>query len=117
MEALGQRIAHVGHERIVEKLADVEFVIKPPGVRSVVLFYCPRDRPTLCCMAVGRRGSARYVVSIRMTPPRSGNRFHAGDDDADHRDDDDQQLDETDEQQPHPARMPPRSTTSGRELK
>src|SRR6476660_4149735 len=115
MEALGQRIAHVGHERKVEQFADVEFVFQPPGVRSVVLSYRPRDGPPLRCVVVGRlgHGSVRFIASIHLTPPGSRKRLHAGEDHADHRQDDDQQLDETDEQQPHQARMPPRRISAG----
>src|SRR6476659_1285439 len=115
MEALGQRIAHVGHERKVEQFAAVAFVFQPPGVRSVVLSYRPRDGPPLRCVVVGRlgHGSVRFIASIRLTPPGSRKRLHAGDDHADHRQDDDEQLDETDEQQAHQARMPPRRMSAG----
>src|SRR4029079_1061353 len=99
----------------VEQFADVEFVIQPPGVRSVVLSYRPRDGPPLRCAVVGRLGhsSVRFIASIRLTPPGSRKRLHAGDDHADHRQDDDEQLDETDEQQAHQARMPPRRISAG----
>ena len=47
MKADRQRIAHVGHQREVEKPGEVEFILQPAGVCSVVLSQDAGERPPL----------------------------------------------------------------------
>ena len=103
-----QGIAHVGHQREVEQLRVVELVVKPSGVRSVVLLHHAGERPPLCGMIargfppIGIPGSLTRLLACRERPDRS-------DDQTCEWRDDEEKLDQP-EQQSHLTRMPPRST-------
>jgi hypothetical protein len=104
MKPLREWFAHVGHERIVEELADVDFIIQPAGLRPIVLSDRPLDRlPLSCLIASAPRYLTGRGIALAFTRPR--HRPDTGDDHADQRHDHDQQFDEANKQA-HPARMP-----------
>lgn len=96
-----QRIAHVGHERKVQQLGDVEFVLEPTIIGAVVLVEDAPDRAPLGRAVVGggpaggRVGQWRPVGFPRLlvgAPPVGAERARRGHDRARQRQDHDQQL-------------------------
>jgi hypothetical protein len=114
LKARRQRVAHIDHDREVEKLCGVGLVLQPACIRPVVLVEHACDRPSLRCL-VSDRGSAglddrevvqRGLASRLASPPAGGrDRPDGGDNHADERHDDNQELDQT-KQRPDEARMP-----------
>ena len=70
VEALGARVAHIGHQREVEQLGHVQLVLQPPGVGPVMFLDRAGDRAPRCCVVPGRgaagSSSARRARAAAM---------------------------------------------------
>ena len=104
MERDGQRLSHVGHHREVQQFRDIDFVVEPPGVGTIVRFnefwqlsavaflVALRARPDASATAIlaccfnryrsSRRSARRsFAAAIALSPPPitppSGKTSHA----------------------------------------
>ena len=113
VEALGARVAHIGHQREVEQLGHVQLVLQPPGVGPVMFLDRAGDRAPRCCVVPG---AWRRRKLVRATSPGGCDAPERRITHTDQRHKHEQQLGQP-EDESHKPRMPPPLLTAQRSLR